>query len=109
MKAPAGKVYRGQNPSVCNVAIIPARYKNAVAGNELSGYRVQFMSETMGDTHNEKTFMTADVENKLEFVMMLLASAVQPDTNVVAKFTWLDIWAAAGGLFGAVAAAVVVF
>jgi hypothetical protein len=100
-------VFRGTQETTCTVALIPAKYKNAITTREMKGYRVQYMSEQLGTTVNQETFMDASQPNRVQFALKMTASAVQLDTSVSAKYTWLDIWAQAGGLFGAVGAGII--
>jgi len=106
-------LFRGERATVATVVLIPARYKNSISNQELNGYRLQYMSESLGSYVDQNEYMRDNsiplgtVQNSLKYNLKMTASAVQLDTLVTAKMTLLDIWAIAGGLFGAIGAAVI--
>ena len=104
---PGRQLFRGSTPTSSTVALIPARYENSLNTLKMSGYRVQSMQYDLGTVVGKDDYMSSAIDNKVIFMLKMTSSPVQLDTLVTPKLTWLDVWAQAGGLFGAVGAGVI--
>jgi hypothetical protein len=120
-------VLRGDVPTTVVIALIPAIYSDKMDGVFMSGYRVQYMGEEIGTTQTWETYGLQSTTNQVRlpkfqsistnsplsfhiqitFVVEMPLSTVQLETHKIPKLTWLDVWAAAGGLFGAIGATVI--
>jgi len=99
--------FRGAEATALDISMITAKYSNFVDGIAGDGYRVQYMSETVGALVEEHNFMDPTISNEMNFRMYLTVNVVQLELVINIKASLFQAWADAGGLFGAVAGMVI--
>merc|ERR1711865_1236319 len=102
-------VFRGQEGSIVTVKLIPASYRNTITALNFTAFRLQYDTDAMGSMTGTYSYMSRTVPNRLMFSLMMTSDAVQLETNIAPKQTWLDVWAITGGLFSAIGATVIMF